>query len=64
MSPKTYHLATGIFFGGIAILHLFRVLMSWELIANNAYMPMWVSWIGIVVFGYLAYYAFSTKRHK
>ena len=64
MSPKTYHLATGIFFVVIGILCLLRALMGWSVIANEAMIPMWVSWVGVVVFGYLAYHAFSTKKHK
>ncbi len=64
MSPKIYHLATGLFFAGIAILHLLRVLMGWEFIANGAYLPMWISWVGVLVFGYLAYYALSHRSKR
>lgn len=64
MSPKTYHLVTGLFFSVIAVMHLLRSLMGWEVIANGAMIPMWISWLGVLVFGYLAYHAFSTKRHK
>ena len=62
MSAKNYWLISGVVFAVIAVLHLARSLMGWDMVINGAMMPMWVSWVGVIVFGYLAYYALSAKK--
>lgn len=55
MSSKNYNLLTGLIFAFIAILHLCRVVLGWEAVIADWYMPMWLSWVAVVVAGFLAY---------
>lgn len=53
MDRKTYYLTvSGIFFI-IAALHLARVIYSWEAVIGGVTIPLWFSWIGAVLAGYL-----------
>ena len=38
----------------VAIAHLLRIALGWEVVVNGLVIPMWVSWIGLVVSGGLA----------
>ena len=62
MSAKNFFIISGAVFAVIAVLHLARSLMGWEMVMNGAVMPMWLSWVGVLVFGYLAYYALSARK--
>ena len=39
----------------VAIMHLLRALNGWEMNIDTFSAPMWASWVGFVVAGYLAY---------
>lgn len=55
MNSKTYSLISGIIFLIVGIVHLLRVLNDWPLSISDFSVPMWASWVGVVVAGYLAY---------
>lgn len=48
----------------VALLHLCRVVWQWDATIAGWMVPMWVSWVGVVVAGVLAYsgYKHSSKR--
>ncbi len=52
MKPFTT-VAVGIF-TLVACLHLLRILLGWEVIIGGAVIPMWASYLGLVVAGGLA----------
>lgn len=55
MKPKTtLTLAVGIF-TIVAILHLVRYLLGWELIINECIIPQWTSILGTIIPAVLAY---------
>ena len=64
MTQKTYSIVMGVFFSLIALLHIGRVAFGWHVTVGNAVVPMWVSWIAIVVGAYLAYQSFKLGRSK
>jgi hypothetical protein len=51
---KPFTTATIILLGLIALLHLVRLLMGWEVTLNGAVIPMWVSAIGAIIAAVLA----------
>jgi hypothetical protein len=57
VSQKTYNLASGVIFLLVGLMHLFRVVMGWDLIIGTWNAPMYLSWIGLVVAFILAYFA-------
>ena len=63
MKQQTYSMIIGIIFLIVAILHLVRVLYSWQLLVNNSFsVPLWISWIGFIVAGILAYFGFKFSK--
>ena len=44
----------GVIFAVVALFHLARVFMEWAVIIGHWSIPMWVSWIALVVPGGLA----------
>ena len=55
MSQKTFLLTVAAFFSLIGLLHLLRLVFGWEAIIGGLIVPMWASWVAILVAGYLAY---------
>ena len=58
MSQRTFSLIAGVFFWLIALGHIVRVAFGWSLAIQDFSVPMWVSWIAVVIAGYLAYEGF------
>jgi hypothetical protein len=40
----------------IAMVHLLRLVYGWEATVNNVVIPMWVSVMGLLIAGALAYF--------
>ena len=57
LSSKTFFQIAGIIFFVVALVHLLRILSNWQASVANWNVPMWLSYIGLVVAGYLAYNA-------
>ena len=55
MSQKTFLLTVAAFFSLIGLLHLLRLVFEWEANIGGLIVPMWASWVAILVAGYLAY---------
>jgi hypothetical protein len=54
MDRKTFFIVAGIIFGLVALVHLARIYMDWPVVIGDWSVPIWVSWIGLVVAGGLA----------
>jgi hypothetical protein len=59
MSRRAFLLATAIIFSLVALLHLARIVFGWSAVIGARSVPMWLSWIALVVAGALAYFGFS-----
>ena len=55
MDQKTFTLLAGVIFAVVALLHLLRISMGWPVVIDDWTVPMWVSWIALVVAGGLSY---------
>ena len=55
MDQKTFSVVAGAIFALVALLHLVRIYMGWPVVIGSWTVPMWVSWIGLVVAGALSY---------
>ncbi len=49
-------------FGIIALLHLLRSIFSWEANIAGFDVPLWLSYIAVVVAGYLAWQMYSVSK--
>ena len=56
MTEKTFATIAAVIFALVALLHLLRLVMGWSIVIDSWMVPMWVSWIGLVVAGGLSYY--------
>ena len=55
MDQKTFSVVAGAIFALVALLHLVRIYMGWPVVIGSWTVPMWVSWIGLIVAGALSY---------
>ena len=62
MTQRAFNLAAGSIFLLVAVLHALRLFFGWHAIIAGWIVPMWVSWAGGVLAGFLAYSAFGRKR--
>ena len=62
MNQKAFSLSAGIIFLLIALLHLLRVAFGWDAILEGWTVPMWVSWVAILIAAYLAYQGFRLGK--
>lgn len=53
LSQKTFSLIAGLIFSVVALLHLLRLVYSWHVEFAGWSPPMWVSWLGLLVAGFL-----------
>jgi hypothetical protein len=56
MTEKTFATIATVIFALVALMHLLRLVIGWSVIIDTWTVPMWVSWIGLVVAGGLGYY--------
>ena len=58
MTHRTFAMAAGTIFTLVALFHLVRIYMGWPVDIGDWSVPMWFSWIGLVVAGGLAFFGF------
>jgi len=59
---KPFTLAAVVVFSLVAISHLIRVALGWDVTVNGVSIPVWVSGIGVVVAGGLAFMLWRESR--
>ena len=62
MAQPTYSLVAGIIFSLVSILHALRLLRGWHVVIGDLSVPVWISWIGLAIAGYLAYEGLRSSR--
>lgn len=62
MSQKTFSLLAGLIFLVIALMHILRLIFGWHATLEGRTLPMWVSWVALLIAGYLAYEGFRLSR--
>ena len=58
MGQRTYNTLTAALFLIIAVAHLLRIIFGWPAQIGGLDIPVWVSWLALVVAGALAYFGF------
>lgn len=64
MDQRTFNGVAGIIFLLVAVLHALRVLYDWGALIGGWSVPMWASWIAIVIAGYLAVSAYRLMGRR
>ena len=64
MSQKTFSLAAGLIFLLIAVMHVLRLVLRWDVVLNGWIVPLWVSAVAIVIAAYLAFAGLRLSRRS
>ena len=64
MTPRIFSLIAAAVFSLIALGHAIRLLQGWQVTIGGAVVPIWLSWIGLAIAGYLAYEGFKLSRAR
>jgi len=62
MSQKAFNWTVAPIFLAILVLHILRLVYGWEAVIGGVAIPMWASWVALVVAGYLAYEAITLAK--
>ena len=62
MNQKTYMLIAGILFSLIAVGHLLRIAFGWSAVLDQRIVPMWPSWLALVIAGLLGFEGLRLSR--
>lgn len=63
-SERTLLMLAGLIFLVVAIVHLLRLAFSWHVALGDFSVPMWLSWFGVLIAGYLSYSSFHFALRK
>lgn len=58
MQQTAYNTITAVLFLVVALLHLLRVIFGWSAQIGGVTVPMWASWLALVVAAALTYFGF------
>ena len=61
MKIKQLWLVNTLVFGAVALLHLWRALMSLELNIGSFTLPVWASFLAFLVAGFLSYLNYNAQ---
>lgn len=53
MSDRVFHKVSGVIFVTVAVLHGVRIYLGLDAVIGNIDIPLWVSWVAVVLAGYL-----------
>ena len=64
MRQKAFSLVAGVFFSLVALAHALRIAFSAPVAVENTAIPMWASWIALLVTGFLGYEGLRLARRS
>ena len=64
MNRKSYFFVTAVVFAVIGLLHLLRIVIGWEAVVAGWVVPVWISWVGLVVTAVFAFFGFAYGRKE
>jgi hypothetical protein len=62
MKQNLFYSITGIIFSLIAAIHLLRIFYGWDAVIGGWSLPMWPSWLAVIIAVFIAYNAFKLKK--
>jgi|TARA_Y100000031_G_scaffold5855_1_gene7146 hypothetical protein len=62
MDKNKLLLIASIIFGIIGFLHLLRSLFSWQLAIDNFSVPLYFSYVAVIVAGYLSWNMYNASK--
>jgi hypothetical protein len=62
MSQRNYLLVSALVFTLVFALHVLRLFYGWSVMIGGQTVPVWTSWIGVVLSGLLAFEGFRLRK--
>ncbi len=62
MNVKMYAIVSSVIFALVALLHLVRIIGQWPVVIDGWSVPMWASFVGFAVAGFLSFAGFWAIR--
>jgi len=59
MNNKSYFKFSSLLFLIIAIVHLARLIYGWEVVLGETMIPVWASWVAVIVGAYMAWQGYK-----
>ena len=63
MSKRTFLVIAGLIFLLVAVIHALRLALGWQVTISSWNVPMWVSWVALVIAGFLSYKGLKHSRN-
>ncbi len=64
MTPRIFTRIAAAMFSLIALGHAVRLIFGWHVKVESLVVPVWISWIGLAIAGYLAYEGFRSSMSQ
>jgi len=62
VNQKTFLLVASMIFSLITLGHLSRIVFKWPVLLGGWAVPVWISWVALLVFACLAFEGFRLAR--
>lgn len=63
-SSRVLFSVVGILMAAVAIVHFLRLVFGWVFVIGGWDAPLWISWIGVAVAGYISYASFHLASRR
>jgi hypothetical protein len=63
-NEKGFHMAIGIVFTIVALLHLSRIVFGWDFNLGSWDVPYWLNGVGTLITAFFAYVSFSLAKQE
>lgn len=63
-SSRVLFSVVGVIMAVVAVAHFLRLVFGWSVVIGGWDAPLWVSWVGIIVAGYISYASFHLASRK
>lgn len=64
MTHNAYLRTAAIIFLIIFALHMLRIIYGWEAQIGDLRIPLWASWVAVMIAGFLSVYGFRLSSRK
>jgi len=62
LDKKQFLTLAAVIFGIVALLHLLRSIFSWSLVVENFSVPLYFSYIAVIILGYLSWQMYNLSK--
>lgn len=64
MTNKNFAYTAAVIFAAVAVIHGLRLIYGWEGLLGGWQVPIWLSWVAVVVAAWLAFQGFKLSGKR